>query len=178
MSREIPDWVNPWKAAEGNRVYRGSIALGSMSRLKPLLAVAEGEAKFEAAFTRHEKGLVTLELHVDADLPLRCEASLEQYLHPVNRKSFLAVVEDEAGPDTAGDYETTGIESGQLVFLDVVQDELILEVPQIPRKPGLKRVRYSTDPDDEDNSSAGRAGMPFAELGALLPDERKETDTD
>lgn len=178
MSREIPDWVDPWKAAEGNRVYRGSIALGRMSRLKPLLAMAEGEAKFEAVFTRHEKGLITLDLRVDADLPLRCEASLERYLHPVNRTSFLAVVEDEEGPDTAGDYEITRIESGQLVFLDVVQDELILEVPQVPRKPGLKRVRFSTDPDDEYKSGAGRPGMPFAELGALLPDERKETDTD
>ena len=176
MSREIPDWVNPWKAAEGNHVYRGTMALGKMSRLKPLLALAEGEAKFEATFAMVGKRLATLQLAVEADLPLRCEASLELYLHPVSRRSFLAVVEDDAGQDIAGDYETTRVESGQLVFLDVVQDELILEVPQVPRKPGLKRVRYTTDPGDDYEQRAGRPGKPFAELGALMRNERKETE--
>ena len=177
MSREIPDWVNPWKAAEGKREYRGTLALGQMSRLKPLLATAEGEAQFEATFAMDGKGLATLQLAVAADLPLRCEASLEQYLHPVSRRSFLAVVEDEAGQDSLPEhYEATRVESGQLVFLDVVQDELILEVPQVPRKPGLESVHYTTGPDNENESSAGRPGKPFAELGALVQKEHEEAD--
>ena len=177
MSREFPDWVDPWKAAQGNRVYRGTIALGKMSRLKTLLAQAEGEAKFKATFAMDTKRLATIQLVVETELPLRCQASLELYLHPVSRSSILAVIESDGDQDTAGNYESTRVESGQLVFLDVVEDELILEVPRIPRKPGLESVRYTTDPDDEYKSRAGRPGKPFGELGALMRNELKETDT-
>ena len=179
MSREFPDWVDPWKAAQGNRVYRGTMALEKMSRLKPLLAQAEGEAKFKATFAMDTKRLATIQLVVETELPLRCQASLGHYLHPVRRRSMLAVIEDEGDQyNLPGHYEATRVESGQLVFLDVVQDELILEVPQVPRKPGLESVRYTTDPDDEFELRAGQPGKPFGKLAALMQNELKETDTD
>ena len=50
MSRDFPDFIDPWKAAEGHRVFHGTMPLKKMRRLSLLLASAEGEAGFEACF--------------------------------------------------------------------------------------------------------------------------------
>lgn len=174
MSREYPDWVNPWKAAEGNRRFAGTIPLRNMSRLKPLLADDQGEARFEAQFTRDALGWATIQLDVRAELPLVCQASLERYDEPVSRSSLLAVAKDPEQQDELPEhYEATLAEDGRLVFLDLVQDELILAVPQVPRKPGLEEVRFSTDPDGVQAGEDEEQKRPFAALGDLLKGGRE-----
>lgn len=174
MSREYPDWVNPWKAAEGNRRFAGTIPLRNMSRLTPLLASDEGEAEFEAHFARDALGWATVQLDVSAKLPLICQASLERYDEPVSRSSLLAVVENPEQQDELPEhYDAARVEEGRVVFLDLVQDELILAVPQVPRKPGLEEVRFSTDPEEDLSDQDEEHNRPFAALGELLKGRRK-----
>jgi uncharacterized protein len=179
MSREFPDWVNPLKAAEGNRIYRGTIALSNMTRLVPMLTRDSGEVAFEAAFFRDRLGFAVLNLKVSAQLTLTCQASLETYLESVERDSMLAVIVDLKEQDELpGHYEAVLIESGRLEFLSLVQDELILAVPQVPRKPGLEEVQYSTDPKEDFEHLSEEPNKPFAALGALLQNEHSEEDQD
>jgi uncharacterized protein len=178
MSREFPDWVNPFKAADGNRRYSGTIALHRMARLRPLLASDEGSVRFEAVFSRDALELATVRLSVVADLTLLCQASLEPYSEPVSRSSQLVVTEgpeqDEGLPE---DYEPARVEDGQLVFLELVQDELILAIPQVPRKPGLGDVVYSTDPEADAAAAPAEHNRPFASLDALLKGGRNDSNT-
>lgn len=177
MSREFPDWVNPWKAAEGNRIYRGTIALARMSRLAPLLAGTEGEAEFVAAFARDELGWTIIDLEVKAELPLICQATLERFLLPVKRRTKLAVVGELRDQDRLpGHYEATWAESGRVVFSEIVQDELILGIPQVPRKPGTGEISYTTDPDQEQELRDEERNRPFAALGELMGARDEETD--
>jgi uncharacterized protein len=179
MSRDFPDWVNPWKAAEGNRNYRGSIALSKMDRLVPLLANQSGLASFEASFRRDELGFTIIRLQVDADLPLVCQASLDQFMLEVRRTNVLAAIADLDEQDLVpGHYETVWVESGRLEFLSLVQDELILEVPQVPRKPEMRPVLYSTDPDDRQDIIRTEPNKPFADLDALWQSERTPSKKD
>jgi uncharacterized protein len=178
MSREFPDWVNPWKAAEGHRIYRGTIPLAKMERLAPLLDSAEGEARFVATFRLDELGLTTIRLDVRAALPLICQASLERFLLPVERVSQLAVIEHiSEQEDLPGHYEPAWTESGQIVFRDLVQDELILSVPQVPRKPGTGSVLYHTDPETETEPGSEEQNNPFAGLADMLRGGRQDDET-
>lgn len=179
MSREFPDWINPWKAAEGNRRYGGSIALDRMARLKPLLAEASGEARFDAEFSKDALGWTVVTVHVTAMLPLVCQASLEVYAEPVDRTSALAVIEDlDDQVDVPDHYDPTRTEGGRLSFLELVQDELILAVPQVPRKPGYGNIYFSTDPEAEPETGTERKKSPFAALGDLVRDGSKPTDSE
>ncbi len=179
MSREFPDWVNPWKASEGNRIFRGTIALGKMTRLVPLLVDSAGEASFEASFSFDELGFATIKLRVNAELPLVCQASRERFLFRVMRESQLLVIDDmEQQEHIPGYYETVLVEEKRLQFLKLVQDELILEVPQVPRKPGIGDIRYSTDPDEQFAVAREEQDKPFAALGVLLQSEHKDSKKD
>lgn len=176
MSREYPDWVNPWKAADGKRSFSGTMALGRMTRLAPMLASVDGLASFEARFFRDALGWAVIQLDVKADLKLRCQASLEVYTEQVSRSSALAAVEEpERADDLPEHYDLAPLEEGRVVFLDLVQDELILAVPQVPRKPGLEAVQYSTDPNADSSGSSQKRESPFAVLGGLLKDGPKDS---
>ena len=181
MSREFPDWVNPRKAAEGNRIFSGTIPLNRLSRLQPLLSGTEGEVGFTASFDLDDQKRVVITLEVEAELPLTCQATLEVYPHQVRRKSLLGVVEDPAEQELLpGHYEPTCTEAGKLGFAGIVEDELLLAIPQVPRKPGLENVAYSTDPDAPERPPERREGhnRPFAELDKLMRDGREGQDTE
>lgn len=176
MSREYPDWISPQRAADGKRVFSGTIPLSRMQRLQPLLVSAQGDVTFVAAFRRDLDGLVIVDLQVEAALPLVCQASLETYDEQVNRRSELAVIErDNEQAELSENYEPITIENGRLEFASLVEDELLLALPQIPRKPGQEDVSYSTGGAANESTALQdrnlpQKGMkkPFAALQEML----------
>jgi uncharacterized protein len=175
MSREYPDWISPGRAAEGKRIFSGTIPLARMKRLAALLVDAKGEASFTASFRTDLESRIIIDLQVEAALPLVCQASLEVYDEQVNRLSELAVLDDENEQDELPDnYEPVLTENGRLAVASLVEDELLLALPQIPRKPGLQNVEYSTG-GPASKTESPRAGVkksPFAALQGLLKQEK------
>jgi uncharacterized protein len=162
MSREFPDFIDPWKSADGQREFRGTMPLKRMQRLRPMLApeqeaaaagkeqgaekVVWKDAGFHATFAHDEQGMVTIALEVNAELPLICQRSLVPYLERVERQSLLTVIEDIAEQETVPDsYEPVLVEHSRLALQDLVEDELLLAVPQVPRNPDTEIVKLSTD---------------------------------
>ena len=115
MSREYPDWISPGRAAEGKRLYSGTIPFSRMKRLAPLLENAAGEATFSAAFRLDLERRVVIDLTVEAALPLVCQASLETYDELIERRSELAVIEHEFEmEDLPENYDPVQTENGRL----------------------------------------------------------------
>ncbi len=177
MSREFPDFIDPWKAADGNRRFQGTMPLKRMVRLVPLLAKGEetdsGTASFSARFGHDAQGAVIIDLRVEAELPLVCQRSLEPYREPVERSSRLAVITSLEEQDRLpGNYEPVLVEEGRLALQDLVEDELLLAVPQVPRNPALSAVQRSTDgkaepaPEEEQEPTH----RPFEGLAGLMKD--------
>lgn len=171
MSREYPDWISPSRAAEGNRIFSGTIPIARMKRLAALLVDAQGVAIFTAAFRMDLDQRVIIDLQVEASLPLVCQASMEVYDEQVRRHTELAVVEDDSEQfELPDNYEPVMTEHGRLAFASIVEDELLLGLPQIPRKPGLQLVEFSTggQPPESDTAKQGRKENPFSALQDML----------
>ena len=185
MSREFPDFVDPWKAADGRRVFQGTMPLNRMKRLQPLLAqdvpAASGKeggvtpgpdvAAFSASFGHDEQGVVTIDIEVDAHLPLVCQRSLRPYLQQVRRDSLLAVIEDMAEQDLLPEnYEPVWVEHGRPALLDLVEDELLLGIPEVPRNPETDEIELSTDDGFQAASPAEdeETHRPFEGLAGLM----------
>ena len=166
MAKEFPEWIDPWKAAEGRRVFSGSIPLAGLTRLRPLLADAEGEVTFSARFYLDAQKRATVDVKVVAELSLTCQVSLEDYAHRVERNSRLTIIEDErdqlALPE---DEEATCASEGRLSLAGLVEDECILALPQVPRKPGQLLDRPGDAGPSQDKQDTYK---PFADLGHML----------
>jgi len=174
MSREYPDWISPERAAEGKRVYSGTIPLSRMKRLAALLVDASGEATFSAAFKTDLDHRVIIDLQVEAALPLVCQASLEGYDELVKRRSELAVIaHDSEQFDLPDNYEPVLTENGRLAIAGIVEDELLLALPTIPRKPGLQPVEFSTGGEKSVGGTREVAKEnPFSALQDMLKPEK------
>jgi uncharacterized protein len=175
MSREYPDWISPARSAEGKRLFSGTVPFSRMKRLASLLVNAEGEASFSAGFRKDLENRVVIDLKVEAALPLVCQVSLEVYDELVNRQSELAVIDEENEQDELPDhYEPVQTENGRLAIASLVEDELLLALPQIPRKPGLQKVEYSTggQPLKTESPQAGVKKNPFAALQDMLKQDK------
>lgn len=186
MSREFPDFVDPWKAADGKRTFQGTMPIKRMQRLEPLLApenggmenqaVARKDAAFSARFSYDRQGLLTIRLDVEAELPLICQRSLTPYIEKIRRRSYLAVIEDINTEDLVPEnYDPVWVENRRMALLDIVEEELLLAVPQVPKNPEMEVAGFSTDgeaakpPGNEDEKTQ----RPFAGLADLM-----KTDTE
>jgi len=180
MSREYPDWLDPWKAAEGHRTLAGSMPLKRMPRLRPLLASSEGEVRFSAAFDFDQQARVTISIAVDGQLPLICQRSLEPYLEPVHRQSLLGVIENISEEAMMPlNYEPVLVENRRLALLDLLEDELLLGLPQVPRKPQLADARAAQADEGQAVAQAeaarnGEFRQPFAGLAEQMKRHAEE----
>lgn len=163
MSRDFPDWINPWTAAQGRRQFAGTMPIKRMQRLVPLLEHDGGEVAFTARFGLNEDRRPVIDLTVDARLPLMCQASLEPYEQPVARSTSLAVVESEGEfALLAADLDPVQADNGRIALASLVEDELLLGLPQVPRNPETVAVRYSTG-EDEAEGAGDTAASPGGE---------------
>jgi len=156
-------------------VFSGTVPLARMKRLAPLLADTQGEASFVAAFKTDLEKRVIVELQVTAALALVCQASMDVYDEQVKRNTVLAVIEHQGEQENLPEaYDPVQTENGRLAIASLVEDELLLGLPQIPRKPDLEPVEYSTggQVQEETNSPAGGRENPFAALQDMLKQDK------
>ncbi len=141
MSLEYPDFIDPQKAAEGHRSFSGTIPFSRMERLKPFLARDDGLASFSVQFDRDSLVGVRIQLEVEAALWLVCQRSLEPYQEIIKRSTLLGVIDDISKEGLLPEgYEAILAEHGKVSFLAMIEDELILALPQVPRNPELPEL--------------------------------------
>ena len=154
-----------------------------MARLEALLAPRGAEtpprkaAEFSAGFCFDRQGLVTIDMRVRAELPLVCQRSLQTYVEQVKRHSQLVVIEDMAEQESLPEhYEPVLVEEKRLALKDLVEEELLLAVPQVPRSPDAGELELPGDASLEASpeTEQERTHKPFAGLAGLM----KETADD
>jgi uncharacterized protein len=180
MSLEYPDWLDARRAAEGRREFSGTMSLARMTRLVPLLASSDGFAWFSAGFGFDEQGKVAIRIEVEAELMLICQRSLEPYSELVKRSSVLGVIEDIAEEDSLPEHlDPVLAENGRLALLELVEEELLLGMPQVPRKPEQAAESSVTGADlVTSEHQAEPKQQPFAGLAEQLKKHARDSKKD
>jgi uncharacterized protein len=131
------------------------------------------------------QGEPMLHLHVQAGPVLICQRCMEPFVHPVDARVSLHLVKteaelddglDDAAQDMSGDDDAAGIEdapekvlgSRHFDLLAQVEDELILNIPYVPRHetcPGAPLKTSAGKPAGE--ADAEKRPSPFAVLEKL-----------
>lgn len=139
--------------------------LAAFPRLQGLLLDTQGEVRYSLQFDTDALRIPYVELHVDAELPLACQRSLQRFEFPVRVVQRLGLVRDEADEaGLPGEYEALLVaEDGQLQMLDLIEDELVLAVPAVPVDPNSEPVERDWPAREEELAKAS----PFAALASL-----------
>lgn len=134
MPDRLPDFVDPTGLADRRSRLVGKIPLRRLDRLVDILADQNGSVSVELLFGRKGR-TITITGQVVAELILQCQSCLEPMKLPVDCQVSLGVVgsldEENLLAET---LEPIMVEPGAEISIpDIVQDELILAVPVVPR---------------------------------------------
>ena len=148
------DWSRPVdveRLADAGERRENDLSLASLPRLAPDLAMTDGTVHARIGFARERKQPVA-DIEVRARLPLRCQRCLQPMWLDVDQQSRVWLVTDLAKVDR----EEMGLEpilapEGHIALRDLVEEELLLAVPLVPRHEEEEVVQ-----------------RPFAGLGELL----------
>jgi len=168
MSRDFPDWIDVERAADANRRFGGEAPLAWMPRLTELLEEpgADDAIGFEISAWRDRNKAVRMDVHVFGGVPMLCQRGLYRYVQPVNSETSVVVVADEdelaALPE---ELEPKVVPEGRLKLVELVEDEVLLALPLVPRDPGAAPV--TADPAPEASTPEAVSENPFAALAGL-----------
>ncbi len=137
MSGPLHRWYSlPDLQALGQRaaVLAGEIDLSSLKRLAGLLHESHGSVSASVSLEQLPGGWVALDVRCDAVLEMVCQRCLHPLSHPVSQHTRLVLVESDAMQSRAPEgLETLVMEAERMRPADLIEDELILGLPLVPR---------------------------------------------
>ncbi len=133
----LPVHVDPIRMAETGRILEGTMALSRMDRLaEALIFKPEGDASVRLEFGVDEQGIRNLLLRIKTELVLECQRCLEPMSFPIDTQMQLAMVTSQGEAEMLpSDYEPLLVGDEPLYLQDLVEDELLLSLPIVPRHP-------------------------------------------
>lgn len=165
----LPHQFDPFRLAEAGTQLAGELPLTQLRRLGSLLADDLGQVKVELRFDVDELGVPSVQGSIEANLHLVCQRCLESYAYPVRHEFALAWVRSDVEYDKIPmRYEPYVVETTPLLLNDVIEDELILAIPQVPMHPEETcAVKAITEPQQTTPDKSAQRENPFAVLANL-----------
>jgi uncharacterized protein len=163
-------FIDSLEFARSGMELRGEAAIAEMSRLQDVLATPEGRVSYVLCGLPDENGKSLLKLALNGICNLRCQRCLQALSYSISTESLLMPVPKEElenpGLEAAGldEDEIDRIPAdSHLDVLDLVEEEILLGLPLVPRhEPGTCQAAMKDSSRPEDS--------PFAILRGLKKD--------
>ncbi len=143
--------------------YCGRIPLSTMKRLSNFLANDNGfvQVSLFCGYDLTEFAFVKIE--IETQVQFICQRCLQLFTMPIKSKSYLSPTRhDNEAKDLPDSYEPVMIQDNCIGVKDMVEDELILNIPSIPKH---KQLDCKVLLEDENEKTADmHRKRPFAQL--------------
>lgn len=147
----------------------GTVAPGRLRRLREVLVFPEGKLNYRIEghlLTRPDGGRQrSVRCIITGWVTLQCQTTLRPLRYPldIDRRLVLVETEDELPAlEEEPEDEDYVVAPHEMDLSGLVEDEVILDLPMIPRS-----VESSTGAPNEKDSTGGSSSSPFAVLAAL-----------
>ncbi len=165
----LPVQVDPFRMAEARRILEGDVPLRQMKRLGALLESDAGAAHVRLEFGIDEMGARFLRAAITAALSIQCQRCLEPMPFDVDLELSLGLLHPGEEEAKAGVHEPLIVDEVPMHLTDLLEDEILLALPQIPRH-ALEAcpARAYVEPAPETKEMPqGETDNPFAVLAKM-----------
>ncbi|MBI3344886.1 MAG: DUF177 domain-containing protein [Gammaproteobacteria bacterium] len=136
MSKRLPVHIDPLQLAGKGELLSGDLELAGMRRLAPSLHTTEGAVEVTLEFGVDPERIPYLQGHIRGKLILTCQRCMQAVDFPVDLDMTLGLVNSPAEADALPDhYEPLMAGSEPVILPDVIEDELLLCLPLVPKHP-------------------------------------------
>ncbi len=160
MPDRLPDVIDPLALAEKRRHLRGEMALGQLDRVVKLLVDAQGSARVDLMFSKTGRQ-ASVTGRVEAELVLQCQCCLGAMSWPVRSVVNLGIVSsvDQALMLPESMEPLLLDAESEMPLADIVQDELLLAIPAVPRHADCQLPRPLEAKPEKPHPFAGLAEL-------------------
>jgi len=158
--------IHPERIAARPTVLAGTFKPADLERLLDDLADERRELRYEVTAALDKQRRKVVSCIIEGFVFLTCQTTLEAFRHKISVRDQLVLVDSEAmlpPIEEESDAEDYMVADGPIDVLDLVEEEVLLALPMVPRKPGLPEA---------DKPAAQKPESPFAALAGL----KKKTD--
>ncbi len=171
----LPKIIDCNKFVSRGGVLHGILERGEFTRNKGLFSI-ENDVSVKLVFDLNQNGEVILDTDVSAAVSADCQRCLEIFEFEIRKSGEFAICESDDGSDEKlllnEGRDIFYVNNGKLDVLRLIEDELLLAVPMIPRHEDMSSCSaMKHEPFDEGVSVVRK---PFAGLRELID----TTDTD
>lgn len=168
----IPEQIDPYRYAEQGLGLTGVLKIKDMHRIGENLRHEDDTAAVNLQFGIDEQGINFLKGHLETQLTLLCQRCMKPFIYEIISDFILGIVNnlDEANalPER---YEPALTKEGTLALRELIEDEIILNLPIIPRhEPEDCEVKL---PLTDSEWEQGKGKNPFSVLQSLKDKENK-----
>ncbi len=169
LNERLPVHIEPRRLAESRRILEGTYAVAEMPRLLASLSEEQGEIAVELQFGIDEEGIRYMRGRLRAELGLQCQRCLETMRYPLETELSLAIVSGEAEAEMLPEhYDPLFVDAEPLYLKDLIEDELLLALPIVPRHPeGECGIESGNSGDDEEVGEPEQKDNPFSVLASM-----------
>ncbi len=168
LDERLPVQIDPIRYAETRRELAGMLVLAKMARLGEALCDDAGEVQVQLNFGIDEEGYRYMRGTVSGELSLLCQRCMEPMAHRVELKLNLAIVGNATEAEALPSYYDPLMTGDQPLFLqDIIEDELLLALPIVPRHDEDCGLHVEQGSDETESGEPAGGDNPFAELAKL-----------
>ncbi|MCK9532060.1 MAG: YceD family protein [Gammaproteobacteria bacterium] len=169
----MPDKIDPVRLAEARRTLQGELPVAAMTRLVDLLTDDRGTVHVDIQCGVDPEGIRYLRGSLSAEVGMQCQRCLENFRLALNTQFALGVVAHESVAERLPEhYEPLVVGEDPIFLRDIVEDELILSLPIVPKHP---EGQCPAGNGGDEHLDEERRENPFAALKVLktkkAPDE-------
>ncbi len=164
MLDRLPELIDPILSAEQRRETVGRIPIKGLERLAEWLENNDGDVTVDFAFEKKGR-IATVHGSIKADLALVCQNCLKRLDWTLDIPVNLGVVSSEEQANRlAEEFDPLWLEEDRLAFKDIVEDEILLSLPDFPKheEPCIRHKLAETQ-----REPATRSDNPFSILAQL-----------
>ncbi len=144
---KLPKIISIIKFANENVDYSGYVRILDLDRLANFLHKSQEDTNLyiNVAANRDLQHRCILHLEIKGELVLICQRCLDKLSFTIDKKlDLIALNSIDNIANKEGSYEPILIdEDGKINFYDIISDEIILSIPQVPRHDDVKCTKVS-----------------------------------
>ena len=170
MSKHVPDFVHPFRAAEGGYSIEGQLTFARMKRLLEVVENPEGSAEVALGFAMDEQRIPHVRGRIRTEVVLICQRCLEAMTVPIQIKLDLGIVEsDDQAKRLPEQYDPLVVSEKPVAVAELIEDEILLALPAIPRHEGdvCKATNTAMKEEQAEGGSEKTSANPFSVLAQL-----------
>ena len=176
--QRLPLEVDPFRLATREEHLQGTIPLKQMKRLISALLSGEGDVMIDVTFSVDFNQVVLLTGKIKTDAKLICQRCMGEMDLPIAIDFQLAFVRSEAEMERLPEeYEATLIEDTPIMLSDIIEDEILLALPPIPKhldencSSDVVTEGWNSQQIEETNTESVERVNPFDVLASLKTDK-------